>query len=59
MKGDDSEQDRMVCASLTVRYGDSKNGGPASVGVCLKGSAIKTEIKAAYAAQDFIESVRI
>jgi tRNA U34 2-thiouridine synthase MnmA/TrmU len=59
MKGDDSEQDRMVCASLTVRYGDSKNGGPARVGVCLKGSAIKTEIKAVKAAQDFIESVRI
>ncbi len=59
MKGDDSEQDRMVCASLTVRYGNSNNGGSAKVGVRLRSSEIKTEIKAVSSTQDFIESIRI
>lgn len=59
MRGEDSEQDRMVCASLTVRYGGSKNGKSTRVGVHHNGSDLKAELKAVKATQDFIESIRI
>ena len=57
MRGQDTPQDRMISASLTVRYSDSENGGPARVCVSRNGS--KTELDAVKATQDFIESIRI
>lgn len=59
MRGEDNDQNRLMGASLTVRYSDLKNGKAGRVLMYRHGSDLKTEINTAKASQEFIESVRI
>lgn len=60
MRGEDNEQNRIMSASLTVRYSDLKNGGGSGRVLLYRNSVdLKTEINTVKATPQFIESVRI
>jgi tRNA U34 2-thiouridine synthase MnmA/TrmU len=59
MRGENNEQNRIMSASLTVRYSDLKNGGAGRVLIYRNNVDLKTEINTVKATPQFIESVRI